>query len=159
MNCIKLLLNYLNYKLNMRIKKIEIEKLKNVRLIRSRLQVYKIVTGILVCYRFPRSYRMVCQMVGQYLGGLVGGCCGYVRLHCTVAYLYSRVMQVALCYYFSSCLVFNFHDDQDVVSPLHINFAECILLISPKQQGKYILCPRQVSIPSALSLISYILPA
>ena len=37
MNCIKLLLNYLNYKLNMRIKKIEIEKLKNVRLIRSRL--------------------------------------------------------------------------------------------------------------------------
>ena len=28
MNCIKLLLNYLNYKLNMRIKKIEIEKLK-----------------------------------------------------------------------------------------------------------------------------------
>ena len=37
MNCIKLLLNYLNYKLNERIKKIEIEKLKNVRLIRSRL--------------------------------------------------------------------------------------------------------------------------
>jgi len=37
MNCIKLLLNYLNYKLNMRIKKIEIERLKDVRLIRSRL--------------------------------------------------------------------------------------------------------------------------
>ena len=37
MNCIKLLLNYLNYKLNMRIKKIEIERLKEVRLIRSRL--------------------------------------------------------------------------------------------------------------------------
>ena len=37
MNCIKLLLSYLNYKLNERIKKIEIERLKNVRLIRSRL--------------------------------------------------------------------------------------------------------------------------
>jgi len=37
MNCIKVLLNYLNYKLNMRIKKIEIERLKEVRLIRSRL--------------------------------------------------------------------------------------------------------------------------
>ena len=40
MNCIKLLLsylNYLNYKLNMRIKKIEIERLKEVRLIRSSL--------------------------------------------------------------------------------------------------------------------------
>lgn len=37
MNCIKVLLNYLNYKLNMRIKKIEIERLNRVRLIRSRL--------------------------------------------------------------------------------------------------------------------------
>ena len=37
MNCIKLLLSYLNYKLNERIKKIEIERLKEVRLIRSRL--------------------------------------------------------------------------------------------------------------------------
>ena len=37
MNCIKLLLSYLNYKLNMRIKKIEIERIKDVRLIRSRL--------------------------------------------------------------------------------------------------------------------------
>ncbi len=37
MNCIKLLLSYLNYKLHERIKKIEIERLKNVRLIRSRL--------------------------------------------------------------------------------------------------------------------------
>ena len=37
MNCIKVLLSYLNYKLNLRIKKIEIERLKEVRLIRSRL--------------------------------------------------------------------------------------------------------------------------
>ena len=74
MNCIKLLLSYLNYKLNMRIKKIEIERLKNVRLIRSSLQVYKNATGILVCYRFPRSYRMGLdgRVVSWRLGGLVG---------------------------------------------------------------------------------------
>lgn len=41
MNCIKLLLSYLNYKLHLRIKKIEIERLKEVRLIRSRLQKKK----------------------------------------------------------------------------------------------------------------------
>ena len=98
MNCIKLLLSYLNYKLNMRIKKIEIERLKEVRLIRSSLQVYKIATGILVCYRFLRSYRMGVRWQGSILAAW-WLCCGSVRdrLHSSII-IQQGYVWVALCY-------------------------------------------------------------
>jgi hypothetical protein len=45
----------------------------------------RIVTGILVCYRFPRSYRMGVSMVGSILAAW-WLCCGSVRdrLHSSI---------------------------------------------------------------------------
>ena len=73
MNCIKLLLSYLNYKLHERIKKIEIERLKEVRLIRSRLQVSKSIPVFQFATDFLDHIEWVLdgRVVSWRLGGFV----------------------------------------------------------------------------------------
>ena len=159
MNILLMILNKLKEYLERNI--IEIPEDDNNRfiIIRSKLQ-------ILNCNRYfglsPISeIYIIRQIEGQAILLARGGVmvCYGARWHCrmgsVIIHYCTRWHNI---YNFASCSVFNFHGDQDVVSPLHINFCGLPSRLASMGWGKYTSCPRQVSSHSTSLLISCILP-